>query len=74
MPAEKLCLFCKHFRWKKEEMYGMGSTMTGPMFRGGDSSCNKGHQEACNYPSDEEEFRRIVLAAEKCPDYRQVDV
>lgn len=71
---EKLCLFCEHFVWRKEEMWGMGSTMTGPMFEGGDSNCRKGHREIFHYPNDESDFRRIVLFAEKCLDYKQVQI
>ena len=43
--AEKLCIFCRHFDWSAEEMYGMGSTMTGPMFEGGFSRCRKGRYD-----------------------------
>jgi hypothetical protein len=67
---EKLCIFCKHFRWRKEEMWGMSSTLTGPMFEGGDSTCAKGHYEGlANFPENEEEYRQIILRAERCKDY-----
>lgn len=70
---EKLCIFCEHFRWRKEEQWGMGSTMTGPMMKGGSASCAKGHDDpSWLYPSDENEYRTIILQAAKCPDYEQV--
>jgi hypothetical protein len=73
--TEKLCLFCNHFRWSKEEMWGMGSTMTGPMFEGGSATCGKGHaDDTWLYPDDEKEYRKIVLHAQTCPDYDQVEV
>lgn len=67
--SEKLCIFCKHFQWTKESCWGVGSTMTGPMMEGGDTQCGKGHAEIHEYPSDEADFRRIILFAQKCPDY-----
>ena len=68
---EKLCIFCKHFKWKAEEMWGMGSTMTGPMMEGGDAACSKGHYEGKYpiYPEDEEDFRTIILRGQDCQDY-----
>ena len=67
---EKLCIFCKHFDWEKEEMWGMGSTQTGPMFEGGDTRCKKGHYEGLNnYPCDATEYRAIILRAVECKDY-----
>lgn len=55
-------------------MWGMGSTMTGPMFDGGDATCSKGHYKDRHpiYPEDESEYREIVLRAQTCPDYDQV--
>lgn len=70
--SEKLCLFCVNFNWSAEEMWGMGSTMTGPMFEGGDAACKKGHGSKWGRPHDESDFREIVLTAEKCQDYEQV--
>ncbi len=70
--SEKLCIFCQHFTWSKESMWGMGSTMTGPMMGGGDTQCDKGHEEIFHYPEDEEDFRKIILFARKCQDYEQV--
>lgn len=71
----KLCLFCNHFNWSAREMWGMGSTATGPMFDGGSANCGKGHSdETWLYPDDEVEYRKIVIHAETCPDYDQVKV
>jgi hypothetical protein len=71
--SEKLCIFCVYFNWRKEEMWGMGSTMTGPMMEGGSAGCDKGHaNDSWLYPSDEDDFRKIIIQAAKCPDYEQV--
>ena len=29
---EKLCIFCKNFPWTKETLWGMGGTLTRPLF------------------------------------------
>ena len=71
---DKLCMFCTHFRWSKEEMWGMGSTLTGPMFSGGDAACKKGHGASWCRPENEGEFREIILTARQCPDYDEVKV
>lgn len=72
--SEKLCIFCEHFRWRKEEQLGMGSTMTGPMMTGGSAMCDKGHADASwLYLADETEWRTIIIQAAKCPDYEQVE-
>ena len=56
-------------------MWGEGGTLTGPMFEGGSATCGKGHADnSWLYPEDESEYRRIVLHAEACPDYDQVEV
>jgi hypothetical protein len=71
--SEKLCIFCIHFVWEKESMWGMGGTMTGPMMEGGSATCAKKHQWECGgFPEDEKDFRRIILKAKTCPDYEQV--
>lgn len=67
---EKLCIFCAHFSWSKESMWGMGSTMTGPMMEGGDSMCRMGKYAGLNnFPGDESEYRAIILRAVDCDDY-----
>lgn len=71
---EKLCIFCVHFRWSKEEMWGMGSTLTGPMFTGGYAECMKGHFENVYPPKDEDDYRKIILRGQSCKDYEQVKV
>lgn len=59
-------------------MWGMGSTLTGPMFEGGDARCRKGHYDKMpdlpTRPSDENDFRAIIIVAQKCKDYEQVDL
>ena len=71
---EKLCIFCAHFRWSSREMWGMGSTMTGPMMEGGDATCAAGMYKGQwdNRPVDEAEYRAIILRAKKCNKYAQV--
>lgn len=76
----RLCLFCEHFSWSKEEMWGMGSTLTGPMMDGGQARCAKEHigeeHGMGGYgetPSDDDDWRRIILTAVKCKDYAERD-
>ena len=72
---EKLCLFCTHFRWTAEEMWGMGSELTGPMFEGGWAECEKKHfgqWGSLEKPEDEKDFREVVIKAMNCKDYNQV--
>ncbi len=75
MSAEKLCIFCKHFSWTAEEMWGMGSTMTGPMMEGGWAECSKDHyisrDDVAFNPTSEAEYRRIILLGENCEDYER---
>ena len=69
---EKLCIFCKHFNWTAEEMGGMGSTLTGPMMEGGWAECNKGHYKQLERPTDEAEYRAVIIQGQDCKDYEQV--
>lgn len=73
-PLEKLCIFCVHFRWAPETMWGMGSTLTGPMMEGGDATCAAGQYAGRwdNRPEDEEEYRAIILRGITCQKYKQV--
>ena len=68
---EKLCIFCKHFQWRAETCWGMGSTLTGPLMEGGDATCAAGNFKGQwdNRPEDEEEFRKIILRGQECKDY-----
>jgi hypothetical protein len=74
---KQLCIFCEHFNWSKEEMWGMGSTQTGPMFEGGDANCAKGHFErkpgeyVPTRPSDDSEWRALIFRGAKCRDYSE---
>ena len=74
MSPEKLCIFCEHFTWKKEEMWGMGSTYTGPMFDGGWAECAQKQFEHLEAPDDEQDFRRVILKATNCSQYQQVSL
>lgn len=66
---EKLCIFCKHFSWEKESIWGMGSTQTGPMMEGGWAECAMRHFQELEAPEDEADFRRVILKGENCDDY-----
>jgi hypothetical protein len=69
---EKLCIFCKHFRWTKEEMWGMGSEYTGPMFEGGWAECGRRRFANLEMPRDESDYRRVILHGVSCPDFESV--
>ena len=74
---EKLCIFCRHFTWTKRDMWGMGSTLTGPMFEGGWAKCAKGVFGDFNkleMPEDEADYRRVILMGEKCGMFEPVDM
>lgn len=64
--SEKLCMFCKHLEFDQTDQYESG---------GGIScmSCDKGHfyQEVLSGHVDAD-FRKLILRAETCPDYREV--
>lgn len=76
---KQLCIFCEHFDWSAEEMWGMGSTQTGPMFEGGDATCAKGHfggrfdydSNIPTRPSDDAEWRKLIFMGAKCKDYSE---
>ncbi|MES2973428.1 MAG: hypothetical protein V4757_07455 [Pseudomonadota bacterium] len=71
---EKLCIFCTHFNWSEESCWGHGSTMTGPMMEGGDATCAAGQYSGRwdNRPTNETEYRDIILRAEGCSEYLPV--
>jgi hypothetical protein len=73
MPAARLCIFCEHFSWSAEEMWGMGGEYTGPMFEGGDASCAKKHFGS-TYPKTDAEYREVILHGTECPDFAQVEL
>lgn len=54
-------------------MWKIGSDQTGPMFEGGDATCNKGHYKDNPFPKDQDEYREIILRANKCRDYDQIE-
>jgi hypothetical protein len=65
--SEKLCLFCKHYSY--EQIDGQRySSWTIDMVGG--CTCNKGHF-ASEMPSDEKEYRELLLRAGKCKDYER---
>ena len=67
---KQLCIFCEHFDWSEEEMWGMGSTMTGPMMSGGDASCAKEHF-GYERPRDADDWRKLIFHGAKCKDYSE---
>lgn len=69
---EQLCIFCKHFKWTKEEMWGMGSTQTGPMFEGGWAECGKKQFKNLEAPDDEADYRRVILLGTNCKFFEPV--
>lgn len=71
---EKLCIFCTHFHFRKDEQYGMGSTQTGPLIDYGGAACDKGHGSEWAQPENETELRDILLTGETCKDYSQVSL
>jgi hypothetical protein len=74
---EKLCIFCKHFKWTKESMWGMGSEYTGPMMEGGWATCDMRHfgeSGDLEFPEDEADYREVILRGVDCDDYDQVKI
>lgn len=66
--SEKLCMFCKHVEYERP---WNSDSDSGTSFSGGGFSCNKKHfYEGGSYSL--EDFREVMLKAEKCPDYEQV--
>ena len=70
--SERLCIFCTRFRWENETQWGMGSTQTGPLMEGGFAECRAGHKWEISYPQDQDDWRRIIVAAATCQDYDEV--
>lgn len=63
--SEKLCVFCKHFKW---EYVSPGCPTCGNM--NGGMICLAQHY--CEVlPYDEDDFREVLLRAESCPDYER---
>lgn len=64
--SEKLCVFCKHFGYDGGS-YGWyaGETELGGV------SCAKEHYRSLKRPDNEDDFRRIILRGEGCPDYER---
>lgn len=65
--SEKLCVFCKRFDWESIYTDAPYSEYTGGDTWGG-ASCGAGHYRD-ERPSDTEDFRVLILRAEKCKDY-----
>lgn len=63
--TEKICMFCPHFEYDRIREYSC-STMTGGTEGG--FSCSKNHYLEVQ-PWDNNEFRKLILKAETCPDY-----
>ncbi len=64
---EKLCIFCKHFKWENPGIGPDYSEYTGGDAYGG-AGCEKG-QFSEERPIDEDEMRELYLKASSCPDY-----
>lgn len=64
--SEKLCVFCKHFKWKEID-YIYYSILTGGELTGG-LTCKKDvfYEQL---PLDEDAFRKLILTAENCKEY-----
>jgi hypothetical protein len=62
--AEKLCIFCEHFRY--DNIYDWQSDCSGGSEGG--YTCNKNHYYE-ERPSDQKDLRKILLRADKCKDY-----
>ena len=66
---EKLCAFCKHFRWSQfynePAQYGSGCD-----YLHGGLGCAAGHYAGVN-PQDEDHLRQVFLRAESCKDYER---
>jgi hypothetical protein len=66
----RLCLFCEHFSWSSESMWGMGSTLTGPMMEGGHADCAKGVFQS-TYPESDDDWRAIILHGVQCKKFKE---
>lgn len=67
----KLCVFCRNFNWGPIE-YTYYSTLTGGDLSGS-AGCRKGYfsEYDTQHCRNEEEFRVLILLAEKCKDYEE---
>ncbi len=70
---EKLCIFCTNCSIRDSR--GYGSTLTGAWGAKG-LACDKYHfsEDDTESPDSVEDIRVILLKAETCPDYEQVEV
>lgn len=63
--SEKNCMFCTHLSY---EAAGHGEYADPAGLE-----CKKGHFKAYHtFVYDEDDFRRIIVKAQTCPDYNQV--
>jgi hypothetical protein len=63
---KKLCVFCPHFEY--DRIYEWHSDESGGTEGG--FNCKKGHFLDVQ-PYNLEEFRKLILRAEQCPDYQE---
>lgn len=69
--SEKLCVFCKHFRFSQGHHHG-GSEYTGEWVTSDGCRCEMKHLPYDEgMPADEDELRKTLLTAETCPDYER---
>ena len=67
---EKLCIFCRHFCFDDIGTEPDYSEYTGGSGYGGMSCAQKHYSE--ERPYDTDDFRNILLTADKCKDYDEV--
>lgn len=67
--SEKLCIFCQNFVYDEIYQEADWSEYTAGGIEGG-MRCGAGHYER-ERPGDTDEFRVILLKAEKCKDYSE---
>lgn len=65
--SEKLCVFCKHFKYEAIADYSFSSMTSGT---DGGFTCMKGRYVE-RRPDDENEFRKLLLTAEACENYER---
>jgi len=64
--SEKICVFCPHFEYDRIREYSYSEYTGGT---DGGFGCAKGHFTEVQ-PWDNNEFRKLILKAETCPDYK----
>ena len=70
---EQLCIFCEHIEWN-EKVIGPHTTWTGPWTMSEHCfTCEMGQFDQSGVsPSDMDEYREVILKAQTCRHYKQV--